>query len=95
VSPYRSDARKRKLYHFWSTFISALHFTFVLAALLCMVYLLYAAICSVGTATYSDAGKSSPKAASSDEHSAGPSSRSYVHKGTGLDEALHLTHFKG
>jgi hypothetical protein len=83
VSPCRSDARKRKLYHFLSTLISELYFIFVLAVLLCMVYLVYAAMYSVGTVTYSDVGKSSPKAAPSDKQSAGPSSRPHLHKGTG------------
>lgn len=83
MTPYRNDAHKNKLRRFWSTFISALDFIFVLAALLCMVYIVYAAIYSVGTPTYSDAGKSSPKATPSDEHGAGPSARSDVHTGTG------------
>ena len=83
MSPYRSDAYNNKLHGLWSTFVSALDFIFVLAALLCMVYIVYAALYSVGAPTYSDTAKDSPKATPSDSHSADSSSRSYVHKETG------------
>jgi ABC-type multidrug transport system permease subunit len=44
MSPYRSDAYNNKLRHFWSTFVHSLYIIFVLAALVCMVYLFYGVI---------------------------------------------------